>query len=156
MDKRFGVGEAGEVLEALPLSTPDTLKKHFSQEEIGSKPSLHYNFYTITESSNATIEVFTLPTFPLNKNVQLRYAVSIDNAPATVLDFTTFGRSEEWKKNVLSNSAMRSVKVPKLAASEHELTIFMIDPGVILDHIQIDLGGLKAYYGKVPETIMKK
>ena len=35
----------------------------------------------------------------------MRYAVSIDDGPLTIVDFKTFGRSEEWKQNVLRNRA---------------------------------------------------
>jgi hypothetical protein len=36
------------------------------------------------------------------------------------------------------------------------LKIYGIDPGVMLDEIRIDLGGLKKAYSLLPETISKQ
>ena len=40
----------------------------------------------------------------------MRYAVVIDNTPPKILDFKTVARSEEWKRNVLSNNAVKKFK----------------------------------------------
>ena len=82
----------------------------------------------------------------------MRYAVSVDDGPLKIIDFRTFGRSEEWKQNVLSNRAERKIQLPFLNKGMHTLKIFAVDPGVILDEIRIDLGGLKKAYGVLPET----
>lgn len=74
--------------------------------------------------------------------------------PATILNFKTVERSEEWKQNVLSNSAVQCIKIPALKSGKHKLQIYMVDPGVILDRILIDLGGLKPFYGLISETKM--
>ena len=86
----------------------------------------------------------------------MRYAVSVDNGPVTVVDFKTAGRSEEWKQNVLSNRAERTIPVSFLNNGPHTLKIYCIDPGVLFDEIRIDLGGLKKAYSVLPETTLKK
>jgi hypothetical protein len=68
-----------------------------------------------------------------------------------LVDFRTFGRTEEWKQNVLGNRAERKLQLPFLGKGAHTLKIFAVDPGVILDEIRIDLGGLKKAYGLIPE-----
>jgi hypothetical protein len=138
-----GLGYSGKSLQAIPLTaaTPDT-----TALAIKSNPSVAYNFYTLSNAP-AEIKIYTLPTFPMNSDYGMRYAVSIDNGPLTILNFKTAGRSNEWKQNVLSNTASRSVKINSLPAGKHQLKIYMIDPGVILDRILIDLGGLKPFYG---------
>jgi hypothetical protein len=83
------------------------------------------------------------------------YAVSIDDAPSKVVDTRTFGRSEEWKRNVLRNRAERKIEKPFLKVGKHTLKIYCIDPGVMLDEVRIDLGGLKKAYGSIPETKLK-
>jgi hypothetical protein len=47
------------------------------------------------------------------------------------------------------------VAIPYLDAGKHTLKIFAVDPGVILDEIRIDLGGLKKGYSAIPETRIK-
>jgi hypothetical protein len=61
-----------------------------------------YRFNTLS-AANATATVFSLPTHPLNNVQSMRYALSVDDGPLQIVDFRTFGRSEEWKQNVLRN-----------------------------------------------------
>ncbi|TDE17769.1 hypothetical protein E0F88_04370 [Dyadobacter psychrotolerans] len=145
-----GLGANGKALEAFPLVEKaadgelDTLK-------VKSNPSVEYEFYSFSQTP-AIITITSLPTYPLNKNFEVRYAVSVDDGPVRILNFRTFGRSDEWKKNVLSNSAQRILNEPILKPGKHTLRIYMIDPGVILNHIYIDLGIAQPFYGTLPKT----
>ena len=82
----------------------------------------------------------------------MRFGMSVDDGPVSVLDFKTVGRSEVWKLNVLRNSAQSKFKTQLIQQGKHTLKIYAIDPGVILDRITIDLGGLQKAYGVIPET----
>ena len=121
---------------------------------VKNNSSVEYEFYTFT-TAPATVNIFTLPTHPLNNRYSMRYGLSVDDGPVKILDFRTFGRSEEWKQNVLSNRAERKIQMPLLEKGFHTLKIYAIDPGVILDEIRIDLGGLKKAYSSLPETKLK-
>jgi hypothetical protein len=114
---------------------------------------LDFIFYSFTAAA-PKVTVFTLPTQPLNNKFSMRYAVSIDDGPLTIVDFKTVGRSEEWKNNVLRNRAERTIQLPHLKNGLHTLKVYCVDPGVILDEIRIDLGGLKKAYSALPETKM--
>jgi len=138
-------------VEAFPL----TAKAETEQAQILKNPSLEYNFYTLN-SADANINVYSIPTHPLSKQYEMRYAVRIDDGPINVLNFKTAGRSEEWKSNVLRNYAIKSVSVPLLKPGAHKLSIYMMDPGVILDRIFISLDGRQLPYGTVEETFIEK
>lgn len=149
-----GLGYTGNVLEALPL----TIKgQSFSQRDFIKRndAEVEYDFYTFS-SAAPSVTVFALPTHPINNNYGVRYAVSIDDEPLKIVDIKTFDRSEEWKQNVLRNRAERTIRMPFLRAGKHTLKIYCIDPGVLLDEIRIDLGGLKKAYGSIPETKVKR
>ncbi|PTQ98203.1 glycosyl hydrolase family 115 (putative glucuronidase) [Mucilaginibacter yixingensis] len=148
-----GLGATDQSVEALPLNAKTRLTDDGSA--VIKNPSLSYRFYT-RSAAPAAINIVTLPTFALNSNYGVRYGVSIDGGPVSTLNFKTFGRSEEWKQAVLSNSITRTIKLPQLGAGVHTLKIFMIDPGVILDRIVVNLGGADAYYGLLPESKMIK
>jgi len=143
-----GLGLSGRSLELLPLKFQSPVEPSLSAK---NRPVVEYSFFT-PRTGPAVCMIYTLPTSPLNKNFGMRYAVSVDDGDWTVLDAKTSGRSEEWKQNVLSNSAMRSVKWTSLPAGRHRLRIYGIDPGLILDRILIDLGGLRPFYGLIPES----
>jgi hypothetical protein len=142
-----GLGNAGKSIEALRLQ----IKAFDTTQLVKTSPCLEYDFYTFTNAP-AEVAVYSLPTFPINRNYSMRYAVAVDDAPAKIIDFKTVGRTEEWKQNVLRNNTIKKVPIKSLAKGKHVLKIYMIDPGVILDRITIDLGGLQKGYGTIPET----
>jgi hypothetical protein len=153
-EKLADIGYTGHVLRPVPLGTaytplqtePEYIKKNANYVE--------YDFYTFT-AATPKATVFTLPTHPLNNKFSMRYGVSVDNGPLTIVDFKTVGRSEEWKQNVLSNRAKRTIPLQPLKKGRHTLKVYCIDPGVLLDEIRIDLGGLKEAYSTLPETKAK-
>ena len=101
--------------------------------------------------------MFTLPTHPLNRSYGMRYAVAIDGGTLQEINFKTEGRSTEWKNNVLSNNAIRKIKMLALKPGKHQLKIFTVDPGVIIDRILINLAAdYKPAYSLVPETKIVK
>lgn len=116
--------------------------------------TVSYTFVSYSQQP-PTAHLYTLPTHPLHNGVSMRYGVQIDEWPIQVVDTRTVGRSEEWKQNVLSNTAVRQIKLPPLASGVHRLTIYAIDPGVILDRILITFGNRKPPYGVLPETIKR-
>jgi hypothetical protein len=148
-----GLGNTGNAIEALPLyeEKGNNVPKQISTENAAC---VEYNFYTFSPTT-ADVSVFTVPTHPINNKYSMRYGVAIDDSPVQILDFKTVGRSEEWKQNVLRNNAVRKWQSPFLKKGRHRLKIYRIDPGVIVDKITIDLGGLKKSYGTIKQTTGK-
>ncbi len=148
-----GLGYTGSSLEALPLeinenplNDPDSIER--------SNSFVEYDFYSFSPAK-PSVTVFALPIHPVNNNFSVRYAISIDGGPAKMADIRTFNRSEEWKQNVQRNRAERKIEMPFLPGGKHILKIYCVDPGVILDEIRIDLGGLRKAYSTMPETKIK-
>jgi hypothetical protein len=150
--KRYNdMGYTGTVLRA---SLPAAGDKPVKPDPESIKKEAHYveyHFYTFTPAK-PTMTVFSVPAHPINNNFSNRYAVCVDDGPLTVLDFKTEGRSEEWKRNVLSNRAVKNVQLQHLEPGLHKLKIYCVDPGVMLEEIRIDLGGLKQAYSTISET----
>lgn len=145
-----GIGSEKNMLESRPFhAAVDT-----TEAAILKNPFLEYDFFTFS-SSPARVHVYTLPTFPLNNQYEMRYAVKVDDGPLQVVNFKTVGRTDEWKRNVLANTAIRSFAIPGLKPGKHRLTIYMVDPGVILDKIFIGPEGKNLPYGDLEETILR-
>ncbi|MFT2011386.1 glycosyl hydrolase 115 family protein [Pontibacter sp. 13R65] len=144
-----GLGYAGNSLMALPLQSAPVKETDQVKQ---TAATVEYDFYVVSEAASPVVTVNTLPTHPLTNEYSLRYAVSVDDGPVQVVDFKTVGRSDEWKQNVLQNRAQRFIKLPPLKSGKHVLKVYSIDPGVMLDYITIDLGGLKQAYSIIPET----
>ncbi|NGZ86879.1 glycosyl hydrolase 115 family protein [Duganella aceris] len=116
-------------------------------EQADAAPVLSYAFSTATSGAAQLIFV-GLPVHALTSANKVRMAYSLDGGAPQLLDFATHGRSDEWKTNVLSNTAVRRVALPALKPGAHALRVFALDPGVVLDRIEIKFDGAPAYYGK--------
>jgi len=108
---------------------------------------LEYDFVSHTDSA-ARLKFVTVPAHALTSANGVRLAYSLDDGALQLLDFETFGRSDEWKRNVLTNTAVRVREVRALAPGRHRLKVYALDPGVVLDRIEIAFDGAPPYYGK--------
>ena len=115
--------------------------------DTSAAPALLYRFHSHTKGA-AQLKIIAVPVHPLTSANKLRIAVSLDGQPPTALDFTTHGRSDEWKNNVLTNTAVRTIPLPGLPPGPHTLKVLALDPGFILDRIEIAFDGAPRYYGK--------
>ncbi|WP_245531434.1 glycosyl hydrolase 115 family protein [Asticcacaulis biprosthecium] len=132
-----GLGSLGSVLRArldLPSGPQGT-------------PAV-YSFSTSTEVGGV-LKVIALPTHALDPGKGVRVAVQLDGGPVQVLDFATLGRSDAWKNNVLTNTAVGTLPLKLLTKGQHEIRVYPLDPGVTLDRIEIDLDRAPYHYGAV-------
>jgi len=146
------LGHTGASMESGPVN----MVAEVSETVQDTSPSLRYDFATYNEADQAKVIIHALPTHPLTNLYRLRIGVSVDDGPVQILDFTTQGRSEEWKQNVLSNKTTKSISIGKLDPGDHTLKIFMIDPGVVLDFMYIDMGGLDEGVSVLEETRIRE
>lgn len=143
-----GVGYSGNVSVALPRAVDSEISIDAIKQ---NSPVLEYDFYSFN-FGEADIIVQAVPTHAFHNGKGVRCAVSIDNANPVIVDFQTFGRSEKWKQNVLKNATQKSAKQIINKAGKHTLKIWMVDAGVMIDQVLIDLGGKKQSYAFPKET----
>ena len=79
------------------------------------------------------LEVRLLPTHPVAGD-KLRFTVSVDGTSVTH-EYQTYGRSEEWKRNILRGYAVRRFRMPLSAKRKHSLVFTSEDEGVVLKKI---------------------
>lgn len=150
-EKYSGLGYSGAVMAALPSTAVAQVS---IADILANSPSLSYDFYTFNFGT-AKVYVRAVPTHPQHKDYGVRIAVAIDGSEPVIMDLATFGRSGEWKENVLRNMATGAVDQVIDRAGPHTLTLWMVDPGLLLDKVLIDLGGWKDSYDFPDETKMK-
>ncbi len=97
--------------------------------------SVVYDFET-DNADSIIIEVSVAPNHPVVGS-QIRYSVSVNGENEKILNYTTKGRSEEWKQNVLRNQAIRKSKFFISKSGKQELEIKAVDEGVVIDQINI-------------------
>jgi hypothetical protein len=116
---------------------------------LAASAPLAYRFAT-TGDGDTRLRLVAVPEHPLTAANRVRVAVSLDGGNPEVIDTTTAGRSEQWKEDVLSNMAVRTWRVGRLAPGMHTLTVHALDPGVVLDRIDVLPDGAPDYYGMPP------
>ncbi|MGH8854519.1 MAG: glycosyl hydrolase 115 family protein [Telluria sp.] len=138
-----GLGTSSQAMRArltLPSRTPEAVR---------TVAPLEYRFQTRSEGG-AQLRFVAVPVHALTSEHRLRIAVQLDDGPLQSFDYTTVGRSDEWKQNVLSNMAVRSTSVAQLKPGAHTLRVWALDPGVVLDRIDVVMDGAPAWYGMPP------
>ncbi|MDZ7284005.1 glycosyl hydrolase 115 family protein [Sphingomonas sanguinis] len=110
-----------------------------------------WRFATMTEAGG-TLRVVALPTHPRDPAHGLRAAVRLDDGEWQTVDFATIGRSDQWRQNVLTNTAVVSLPLKSFAAGDHRVAIVPLDPGLTLDRVELVLDGARPLYAPLPET----
>ncbi|HVW19690.1 MAG TPA: glycosyl hydrolase 115 family protein [Opitutaceae bacterium] len=118
-------------------------------------PSLSYRFATTTADDPAQLAVVALPTFPITDENGVRVGISLDGGPPQVLDLAAPEYSQRWRQNVLANTAVGTVGNLRLEPGGHVLTVYALDPGIVLDRFELSFAGAQRAYGAVPETKIK-
>lgn len=141
------------------LNTADYERKDNSQAELieglgnstqaillskGQENAVTYKIMT-TSQGDVIIRTCLLPNHPVNGD-DIRYAISIDNEEPQIVSFKTEFRSENWKKNVLRNQAIKITYHKLNKPGEHTISFYALDDGVILDQIMLDFKSGRKFY----------
>lgn len=140
-----GLGRTGDSIASFPTTAPTV--------DPAGAPVIEYEFYLFTPGPVKTV-VYLVPTHPIFSRRGLRYAISFDGqAPQLVaVGADLVVPSRAWSLNVLNSSTMGVSTHEINTAGQHVLRIYAVDPGVVLDKIVLDVGGLKPSYLGPSET----
>ncbi|NDV64713.1 glycosyl hydrolase 115 family protein [Bacteroides sp. 224] len=114
----YKVNELGYSREALVLGEKDV----FSASLPASTDSL-------------TVTFAFVPSHPIGSD-KLQVKVEVEGESPKLLNYETYGRSEEWKVNVLYNRATRTIMLPP-SSTQRKIQVQAMTPAVILDEITI-------------------
>jgi hypothetical protein len=93
------------------------------------------------------------PTIDFHNGGGLRYAVSIDDETPQVINIHQNNSLQAWEKSVRDNIITSSSHHKVKSSGEHVLKFWRVDPGIVLQRIIIDTGGLKPSYLGPPESL---
>jgi hypothetical protein len=98
------------------------------------------------------VEAILAPTLNFVPGRGLRYAISFDDQPPQIIDALARNSLPDWEKSV-ADSVRRVKSEHTLAApGYHTLKFWMVDPGIVLQKLIVDLGGVKPSYLGPPES----
>ncbi|WP_348823118.1 glycosyl hydrolase 115 family protein [Flavobacterium aestuarii] len=104
-----------------------------------------------TSTGEFNIELLLAPTLNFNSNKGLRYEISFDGGIPQIVNFNGKYRGElgKWQaEHIIKSATKHSI----LKSGKHTLRIRTLDPGIVLEKILIDCGGLKPSYLGAPES----
>lgn len=108
-------------------------------------PKAEYDFYTFNGGS-ATVHVYALPLFPIDSKHDTRYGIMIDDGMVQWMTTAAREYSGQWKLGVFRNSSISSTTLNIGKAGKHTFKLICGDPGIIIQKVVIDLGGMKRSY----------
>lgn len=100
---------------------------------VDSGDSISFGF-TANAKENAVLRICLLPTHSYTTK-PLNFNVKVDGTDYGNIEYSTYGRSEEWKENKLCNQSVREISVSLIDSSNHTVTIVSNSDGMVLDQI---------------------
>jgi hypothetical protein len=114
-------------------------------------PCLEYGIYFF-HSGQFDIETIVAPTLNFVPERGLRYAISFDDQPPQIIDSLEHDSLADWGKAV-EDSVRKMRSTHYLTTSGyHTLKFWMVDSGIVLQKLVVDLGGVKPSYLGPPES----
>ncbi len=115
---------------------------------------LDYRMYVFTPGTHL-VHCYCLPTHPLYPGHGLRLLVAFDEETSQTVDITANGGEHDkvWQGNVLRGAAIASTRHRIITPGWHTLKLTVRDPGIVIDKIVMDTGGLRPSYFGPPETV---
>ena len=119
-------------------------------------PSLEYKMYLFNTRTVQVVAV-TSPVLNFMPDRGIRYAVSFDDEPPQIITlvpqkYTAQNGNQDWETSVKNNARVTRSAHAVGEPGYHTLKFWMIDPGVVLQKIVVDTGGLKPNYLGPPES----
>jgi hypothetical protein len=122
-------------------------------------PCLEYRMYLFTTGEIEVNSVFS-PTLNFMPGRSLKYAIAFDDQPPQIItlvpgDYNAQNGNADWEKSVRDNARFSKTSHKIVSAGYHILKVWMVDPGVVLQKIIVDTGGLRQSYLGPPESFHK-
>jgi hypothetical protein len=117
----------------------------------GASPRLEYDVELVS-AGPMKVEIQCAPSLDFQPGEGLRLAVSFDDAPPQVVRVGTEPGSKSWDQAV-GESVRRLVTTHTIdKPGRHVLKLWFVTPGVVVERITIDAGGLRPSYLGPPES----
>lgn len=142
-----GVGKFGDGVSTFPVTASSQLST--------TSPHLEYEIYTTSKDSFRLLTYFS-PTLNFQHSPDgLRFAVSIDNETAQIVSLNKEDNGDIMNNWVGNNVISKTTKHFITQPGRHTIKYWTIDPGIVLQKLVIDFGGLKPSYLGPQETMIQ-
>ena len=146
------IPDYGRTLSAMtifPVTTPSVTPP-------GNSPCLEYKM-DLFHSGKVDVTTVIAPTLNFVPGRGLRFALSFDDQPPQIVtavpeDFNAGDGNRDWEKTVEDGVRKIESTFTLTNSGYHTLKFWMADPGVVLEKLVVNLGGVKPSYFSPPES----
>ena len=137
-------GETLSAMSVFPVTGP-------SSTTGDSGPCLEYQMY-LFHPGKIEVESILAPTLNFVPGRGLWFAISFDDQPPQIIDALAHNSIQDWEQSV--EDSVRKVTSTHFVenAGYHTLKFWMVDPGIVLQKLVVNLGGVKPSYLGPPES----
>jgi len=119
-------------------------------------PHLEYDVY-LNETGTFKLNTFISPTIDFTNSDGLKFAVSVDEEAPIIVNISADYKTESaWRQSVADNIKIFKTSLQFAKSGKHTIKYWMINPGVVLQKLILDLGGLKPSFLGPPETFVSE
>ncbi|WP_322400681.1 glycosyl hydrolase 115 family protein [Massilia luteola] len=127
------------------LSGMTTLPVDAAAATLADGMHLEYDVY-LFEGGKVNVQATLAPTLKFRPGAGFRYAVSIDGDAPRIVDVHADESLKHWETIVSDGVAQFTTALDVKAPGRHTLKFWALDPGLVLQRLVIDAGGLKPSY----------
>ncbi|MGD0346989.1 MAG: glycosyl hydrolase 115 family protein [Terracidiphilus sp.] len=138
-----GYGETRSAMTVFPVT---------AESNTESKAALAYKMY-LYDTGEFEMQAILAPTLNFVPGRGLRFAVTVDDGPRTIVDALEHNAQKDWEQAV--SDGVRRVTVPLTIAKPgyHTLKIWAVDPGLVIERVIVSHGSLLPSYLGPPESL---
>lgn len=143
-------GKTGSAITMFPVTAP-------FQKPGGNAPHLEYDVYMKAPDDSLKIMAYFSPTLNFHNDEGLRYAISVDNEEPQIISINKDDNNVRlWNDWVANNIIIKTSSHKVKGGGKHTVKFWMVNPGVVLQKIVVDKGGVRPSYLGPPETHVKR
>ena len=146
------IPDLGRTLSSMSIF-PTTAKSVTPPEK---SPHLEYKMYLFSKGE-VEVQAILAPSLNIAPDRGLRLGISFDDETPQVITLVPKGYfvdngNRDWEESVKDNARLVKSKHTLGEPGYHTLKIWMVDPGVVLQKLVVNTGGLKPSYLGPPES----
>jgi hypothetical protein len=120
--------------------------------KISDSVSVEYDIHLL-DTGSVAITVYTSPTIDFHNTGGLRYAIAINGNSPQIVNIHQNKSPRAWERSVADNIIKTTSHHKIVKPGVQTIHIWRIDPGVVVQKVVVDRGGLKPSYLGPPQSI---
>ena len=139
-----GLGRTMSGMTPMPVTSPPLTPG-------AASPRLQYSFFSF-DSGAVSVRATLSPVLAFTGASGLRYAISLDDDPPRIVQVGADPTTREWERAVADNQTLSVTRLELKRPGPHILKFWMVDPGIVLQKLVVDAGGVRQSYLGPPES----